>query len=239
MSSKQGLAFKRCLLALNLHADANGTVFFLVRFMVTFKGDRLRCVAPIASGPHASLFRNRLRRHRLVRVSMCDLDRASLASRHDLEPRIKVDHCRRQLGEHSGVAVSLGGSVGKLGLQGLRAHHRLLQVGAVDRQSEVGLRGLEACNVGEGRVLPSSAIALSPQDNWWASSSSAREAGPGSVGLRETTSLSPRSQLEIIVGGENGLDNRHISPQLLGHWLMEENPKQTVDLVTAFLKSGS
>ncbi|WP_245500872.1 hypothetical protein [Rhizobium sp. BK251] len=51
--------------------------------------------------------------------------------------------------------------------------------------------------------------------------------------------MSPRSQLEIIVGGENGLDNRHISPQLLGHWLMEENPKQTVDLVTAFLKSGS
>ena len=51
------------------------------------------------------------------------------------------------------IAFDLGGAVRDLGFQRLRAHHRLLEVGAIDGEGQIGLVGLEALDVGERGVL--------------------------------------------------------------------------------------
>ena len=72
---------------------------------------------------------------------------------HDLEAGIEVDHGRRELRQHADIALDLRRAVGDLRLQGLRAHHRQLEVGAVDGQGQVGVRRLKALDVGQRRVL--------------------------------------------------------------------------------------
>ena len=113
-----------------------------------YAGDR----TSIAGVPSPSL-RDRLPRHGLVGQGLRDAGVPDLGAGQDLEARVEVDHRRGELGEHGRVAVDLR-AAGDLGLERLLARHDLLEVGAVDRERQVGLgrRGSPAMFV-ERRVL--------------------------------------------------------------------------------------
>jgi hypothetical protein len=49
--------------------------------------------------------------------------------------------------------LHFGGSIFDLSFESFRAHHGLLQIGAIDGEGQVGLVGLEALDVGEPGIL--------------------------------------------------------------------------------------
>jgi hypothetical protein len=75
------------------------------------------------------------------------------STRHDLKARIEVDQSRGKLVQDACIAVHLRSAVGNLSLQRFCSHHRLLQVGPVYREGQVGFFGLITLDVGERGVL--------------------------------------------------------------------------------------
>jgi hypothetical protein len=51
------------------------------------------------------------------------------------------------------VTLDLGCPIGDLGLQGLGADHRLFEIGAIDREGQVGLVRQKPPDVGERRIF--------------------------------------------------------------------------------------
>ena len=76
-----------------------------------------------------------------------------LGAGQDLERGVEVDHGGGELGQDGDVALDLRRAVLDLGFERLGAHHRLLEVRAVDGERQVGLRGQEAREVRERGVL--------------------------------------------------------------------------------------
>src|SRR5271157_195575 len=103
------------------------------------------------SGPQ--LFRDGLARNGLVGIGVGDLHWPGLGPRHDLKARVEIDHRRCELLQDICIAFKLRRPVRNLGFERFRPHHGLLQVGAVDRERQIGLLSLEALDVGERRVL--------------------------------------------------------------------------------------
>ena len=99
------------------------------------------------------LFRNRLARNCLVVIGMCHLRAPGFSTRHDFKARVEVDHGRGKLVQDACVALHLRSAVGNLSLERFCTHHRLLQIGAIDREGQVGLFGLITLDVGERGVL--------------------------------------------------------------------------------------
>lgn len=79
--------------------------------------------------------------------------RFPLCAGHDLKARVEVDHSGRELLQDACVALNLRGPVSDLRLECFCAQHRLLEIGTIDGERQVGLVGKKALNVGKCRVL--------------------------------------------------------------------------------------
>lgn len=76
-----------------------------------------------------------------------------LRPRHDFKAWIKVHPGRGELLEDADIALDVCGAVRNLVFQGFRAHHRLTKVRPIDGECQVRLLGLEARDVGDGRIF--------------------------------------------------------------------------------------
>ena len=84
---------------------------------------------------------------------MREVCRSPRCARHDFKARIEVNHRRGELLEEGDVSLCLAGPVRDLGLEFLCAHHRLLQVRAVDGQRQVRFLSEVPLDVRQGCVF--------------------------------------------------------------------------------------
>src|SRR5271166_3078022 len=97
----------------------------------------------------------------LVSVGLWHIWSQRFCARHDFKARVKIHHRGGEFGKDPDIAFRLGRSVLDLRFERFDTHHRLLDIGAVEREGQVGIAGKETLNVGErsifqldGKLLP-------------------------------------------------------------------------------------